>query len=346
MVITGINNITAVGHDAKMTAASIRAGIARFVEFNDFYDMEGNPITASIIKGLDDENDDRAERLGNIAEYCLTNMLEEYFADDSEPKREIFLFLGFASESRPGERYEGKNNEIAEKFLNIVKNKTENIALKIIRTGNSSVMHCIKLASEVLKQNPNAICIIGGIDSLLSMETLDWFEDKARLKSESFGRNHAFIPGEAVGFIILESKEKAKPEKVLSEIIGIGLAEEPAPFVSDENCKGEGLTKAVREALTGNLAENISSIFCDLNGEFFPTKEWSYARMRCFEKTDKKRELWHPAEFMGDIGAAFGAVLTGIAVEMLFRGWIKDDAMIFCSDDHGERGALILRRAS
>jgi len=349
MVITGINNITSVGHDAQMTAASVRAGLGRFVESDEYYDLEGNPITVSMIRGLDDDNYDRVERLGNIADYCLGNMLEAYFADDTkekDAKREMHLFLGCSNESRPGPRYEGDNNEIANRLTGTVKKYADNVKLDVVKRGNSSVIDCIAVAGKLIKENPGVLCIVGGIDSLLAMETLDWFEDFERLKSKTFGRNHSFAPGEAVGFMIIESEEAARKEKIVARIAGIGVADEPAHLVSEAHCKGEGLTKACRGALAGNSTENISDTFCDLNGEFFRTKEWSYARLRCFEKTEKKRTLWHPAEFTGDIGAASGAVLIGIACAGLWRGWLAEDVLLFCSDDHGGRGALVLKRVS
>jgi len=342
MVITNINNITSVGHDAKMTAASVRAGIVRFKEFFDYYDIQGNPITVSTIEGFDD-NCEKKFFLTEIAEICLYAMIKDYFSNDYTSKRKIYLLLGFSSVKRPGAIFEDESNEIEKRLLHIVKTKFDSVTLSSIKTGNSSVIHCLNLAKDILNNNPEAICIIGGIDSLLSMDTLDWLEDNQRLKSETLGRNQALIPGEAVGFLLLESKQKAKPEKILAEIIGVSIEQEPAPFISSNPSKGEGLTKACQSALSMCENKNIQTVLCDINGEFFRSQEWCFAELRVFEKTDKQRHLLHPAEYMGDIGAASAAVLTGIAAEGLSRGWIKENILVFCSDDFGERGAIILK---
>jgi hypothetical protein len=47
---------------------------------------------------------------------------------------------------------------------------------------------------------------------------------------------------------------------------------------------------------------------------------------------------------MGDVGAAWLPVLAGIASEGLKRGAFGKNVMVFCADDHGECGALILRK--
>jgi len=49
---------------------------------------------------------------------------------------------------------------------------------------------------------------------------------------------------------------------------------------------------------------------------------------------------------MGSIGAASGAILMNIAAVGLSRGWIEKYAMVFCSDDEGERGSVVLKSGS
>ena len=58
LVITATNSITAVGHNAEMTAASVRAGISRLEESIDYYDIEGNPILTASVEGISDDEDD------------------------------------------------------------------------------------------------------------------------------------------------------------------------------------------------------------------------------------------------------------------------------------------------
>jgi len=334
MIITAVNNITAAGHDAKMTAASVRAGLVRFVKFGDYDDTATNPIIVSIIKGIDEDNYDKTEQMGNIADYCLETMLDKYPVDQNRP---IYLLMGFAAAKRPGLKYEGDNQELIKRLKTTIQNKT---ATQIISQGNASIIECIDIADKIIKENPLAVCIIGAVDSLLDEDTLDWFEKDERLLSDSLHRQHSFAAGEAVGFMILESKLQVQPEKYMAEITGIGLADEPGCFVSDKPCKGEALSSTIKAAVSEKT--DIRTVICDLNGEYFRAKEWSYANLRCFK--DKDLNIIQPADSIGNIGAASGVVFAGIAVQGFSRGWIKDDVLIFCADDHGRRGAFVLSK--
>ena len=335
MIITAVNNITAVGHDAKMTAASVRAGLVRFVKSEDYYDVKDNPIITSVIKGLDEDNDDKAEQMGNIADYCLENMLDEYSVEQNRP---IHLLMGFASTERPGPKYEDDNQGLIKRLKTTIQQKVET---QIITQGSTSIIKCLDTADEIIKENSQAICIVGAVDSLLDNATLDWFEKDERLLSDSLNRNHSFVAGEAVGFMILESKQKAPPEKNMGEITGIGLSDEPACFVSDKPCTGKELTNTVKTAISEKT--DIGTVICDLNGEYFRAKEWSYANLRCFK--DKNLTVIQPADSIGNIGACSGAVFAGIAAQGFSRGWIENDVLIFCADDHGKRGAFVLSKS-
>lgn len=224
------------------------------------------------------------------------------------------------------------------------------MTLQVITSGNSSVIRCIDVAAQLLKDNSHSICLVGGIDSLLSLDTLYWFEKAERLKSETFGRNQGFPPGEAAGFMIIETKQQAliRKTKPLAELVGIGLANEPAPFLSEQPSKGEGLTNACKTALSESSCNpaDIEAVFCDLNGEFFRSKEWGYAEIRCFGNRNESRKLWHPADCLGSVGAASGAILVNIAAVVLSRGWIGKNTMVFCSDDEGECGSVVLKSSS
>jgi 3-oxoacyl-[acyl-carrier-protein] synthase-1 len=349
MVITATNSITAVGHNAEMTAASIRAGISRLVESIDYYDIEGNPILSAFIEGIADDEDD-VERMGSITKYCLRILLERYFQNESNLENEIHLLLGVAPVSRPSPRYEGEAQELVNHLGEIAQKWTKKVTPQVITSGNSSVIRCIEVARQLLKKDPHSLCIVGGVDSLLALETLGWFEEAERLKSDTFGRNQGFSLGEAVGFMVMETKEGAlrRNAKALAEVMGVGLAREPAPFLSDQPSKGEGLTKACRTALSESSCSpaDINAVLGDLNGEFFRAKEWGYAELRCFGNCNDARQLWHPADCMGSVGAASGVILMNIAAAGLSRGWIEKYTMVFCSDDEGECGSAILRNNS
>ena len=344
LAITAANSITAVGHDGRMTSASVRAGVSRMNGYDAYLDEKDNPLIVAQIEGIHDDNQSVATRLSALASGCLENMLDEYFQHDKQRHSHIKLFLGVATEERPGPRYE---DSCKGPLLGITGKWTNKPDLEIVTQGNASLHFAIDRAGGFIESDPGALCIVGGIDSLLRDSTLNWFEQDGRLKSNSYGRHQGLIAGEAVSFLIIESLERATQAKrpVLARIAGLGVAQEPMPRASNSPSRNSGLTDACRAALDRVQEKEIRAVLGDLNGENSRAKEWSMAEMRVFEARREQRTLRHPANCYGDIGAASGAVLANIATQGFVRGWLPSSVLIFCSDDHGPCGALVLDKA-
>ena len=340
LAITAVNSITAVGHDGRMTAASVRAGISRLTEYDDYPDGDGNPITVARIRDIE-YGRDTAVRMARTATLCLENLLSEYFQDGVKHPTHIHLLLGVASQERPGPRFE---ESCTYPLLEVIKKWTEKPDLQTIPQGNASSQFGIEQAAKIIENNPTALCIVGGIDSLLRASTLNWFEHTGRLKSVSYGRHQGLIAGEAVGFTIIEDPARADQANrpILARITGLGLAEESSPRASNSPSRNSGLTNACHAALKDHQGKEIRAVFGDLNGENSRAVEWGMVDMRCFKDRHEQRQLWTPANCYGDIGAASGAVMTNIVTQGFARGWLQSPILMFCSDDHGSCGTLIL----
>jgi 3-oxoacyl-[acyl-carrier-protein] synthase-1 len=250
-----------------------------------------------------------------------------------------------AGASRPGPRFEGTAQEFANDLLASLQRWARQANLTVIDTGNTSVIHGLKLAAARLAEDPSSVCIVGGIDSLLSLETLNWYETAERLKSGSVGRNHGLSPAEGVGFLVVETAASAQRESrgILAEVAGIGLATESDPFFSERPSRGQGLTEACRTALAASAIPlgEVGTVLCDLDGEFHRAKEWALAELRCFGNAGA-RTLLHPADCLGSVGAASAALLISIAAVAFSRRWFTKPVLVFCSDDAGECGAVVL----
>ena len=342
LAITSVNAITAVGHDAAMTAAAVRAGISRFSEYDDFPDGEGNPVTAARIRGIE-EGRDTPSRVAGSATLCLDNLLTGHFRNGTQRPSHIRLYLGTSTEERPGPRYE---ESCMWSLQGIMEKWAAKPSVETFPRGNASVPYSLAEAGMLIESDPRALCIVGGIDSLLRDSTLNWFEQDARLKSVSYGRHQGLIAGEAVCFMIIEDPERARQANrpILARITGLGLAEEPEPRADSKSSRGTGLTEACRAASVGTSGEDVRAVFADLNGENSRAVEWSMAETNCFGNRGTGRKLWTPANCYGDIGAASGAVMASIAAQGFVRGWLQGPVLVFCSDDHGACGALVLEK--
>jgi len=344
LAITATNCITAVGHDGRMTAAAVRAGVSRMFKCEEYLDGDGKPITVAQIRGIEDDRlDDIATRMTNIAVTCLKSLLNEYFQNSKHRPSEIHLILCMPSAERPGPNYEANSSYPLQMVLD---KWTAKSVRQTIYRGNSSMQYAVARAGELIESNPSALCIIGGIDSLLRESILNWFEQAGRLKSESYGRQQGLIAGEAVGFMVVESPAQAQQANrpVLARITGLGLADEPNTRASNSPSRNSGLTEACHAAMKNIQDKDISAVFGDLNGENSRAMEWSMADMRCFKERHAQRKLWNPANCYGDIGAASGTVMANIVTQGFVRGWLQSPVLMFCSDDHGSCGALVLEK--
>ena len=338
LVITATHNFTAIGHGSDMTASSVRAGVSRHFTYDDYLDSESNPITTAMIEGIDD-GPDISGRITKAACLSLEELLESY-----QGKKCFFpqthLLLGVSARHRHGMRFEA----CMSRLTFITKKRSDCISTHVFPHGNASFMRALKQAEVLISNAPDTVCIIGCIDSLLSKPTLDWLEKQRRLKSITKGRLRGLIPGEAVGFMIVEDAQRAlrHNRRIQAYISGIGIAKEPAPRATNTKNRAVGLTNACRTALGDMAGDDVKSILGDLNGEVSRANEWGITETRCFGN-EGTPQLFHPADNYGDIGAASGITLASIAAQGLNEKWLHEPSLVFCSDDHGICGAVILR---
>ena len=345
LVITAVNCITPVGLDAEMTAASVRAGIDRFT-FNDEYrDADGEPLIMAKIRGLRDNERDSIIRIRDLAEICLRDILQEYFQEVPGQKRpdKGCILLGTAVVRRPGPDYGAKCSKTQ---IHGLRDRVDNPSVKIVPRGNASLHYALLEAYQIISGDPNALCIVSGVDTHLIKHTLDWLKGGSRLKSSCYGKHNGLHASEAVSHLVVEDREHAirARRRILARISSIGLAQEQQPRASDKTGIGAGLSEACQVALESLKGKMPEVIFADLNGEDSRARELIMAIMRSFKKDQEKPPIWKPAECYGDIGAASGAVMASIVAWGFTRNWIPSPAMIVCSDDYGPCGALILEK--
>lgn len=346
ILITGANCITALGLDGKETACSVLRGESG-IAFDDQHEDEyGSPVKTSVIRGLDMAGTTgEAEFMAILSRRCLSELCQRCFAEN-ETVEHLHLFMGYPSGLRPGPRFEMAESPLETCFKSILSPYAENVYVNYFITGNASAFHGIRQSTEILGRHQDSVCIVGAADSLLSPETIAWFQKDSRLVSETPGRGQGLFPSQATGFFILDSERglEKRNKKPLARLISHCIAQEPAPFASGTPCCAEGLTRVIQKTLEYSQIHptSVHAVLCDLNGEYHKFKEWGFAGMRCFPESSKSPGLIHPADCLGDVGAAWLPVLLNIAVEGFRNDTLVGNVMIFCSDDHGERGALVL----
>jgi len=343
--VLGCGVVTAVGYNAAMTAASVRANLSRFKE-SYMVDRAGELMLLSMVEFIGDEMRG-LDRLMALAIPAAQEAMDALIQDDSLRRwlSAIGISLGVPS-PRPG-----LENNIGESLLLQLKIK---LGIRfsgkmqcVIPTGHSSALSGIGKAIEWISSGNEELVIVGGVDSYYDADTLEWLDETKRLHSEA--NKDGFIPGEGAGFCLLASLDFANRYhlKPLAMILSVGSSEEPHPLTSDGVCIGQGMTNTLRQALAIlNTKDEVADwTICDMNGESFRSMEWVYAYLRTGFKHRDPLEIWHPADCYGDIGAASGPVLANLAIAAWQRGYARGDhALIWTASDGKERSAVLLKK--
>ena len=214
--------------------------------------------------------------------------------------------------------------------------------------GSAAVLLALQQASEALRKKLCTHCVIGAVHSWLDTDTLTWLDEKRRLKSP--GNVDAFVPGEAAAFLVLETRANATKRKkeAYAECFSPVAGEEKHTVWVDTPCTAEALSTCLRSVVgeLGKRDRKPDVVLCDLNGESYRSTEWSYAMAKVFRDGQPVPPLIHPADCLGDVGAASGGVLVGLAAAAMKKDMVPwETSVIWCSSDNGERAACAVMRA-
>lgn len=218
-----------------------------------------------------------------------------------------------------------------------------------IDTGHAGVISAIEKAMGDIAEGKIDRCLVGGIDSFLDIQTLDWLQKNQRLKTEE--NPLGFQPSEAGAFLLLEklgSDPKTKTD-ILAILSATATSFEPDHLFTGKPALGRGLTKSVLDLIKkrGSKEVKLEWIISDQNGEYYRAQEWGHALLQLsIHYPDlKTASLWYPATSFGDTGAASGAVSICSAIRSFMHNYaVTSDAIIISSSDQGERAALYLTR--
>ncbi len=76
-------------------------------------------------------------------------------------------------------------------------------------------------------------------------------------------------------------------------------------------------------------------MYAGFNGEEMPAKEWGVAYTRNAEHFADDLQVEHPAEYLGDSGAALGAIMLGVVALMIAKGHLPEPRPIWATEDPG-----------
>lgn len=338
--IIGIGATTSVGLDAVTTAAAVRSGISGFQEHPYMINQEGEPYVLAMVPSI------LPEIVGadRYIELAIPSILEALapLQELSSEQHEINVILGLP-EQRPGIQ-----DDLAERVASSIRSiNAEHYKIKDVRTaykGHAAGLMALESASRMLLEGECEFCLVGGIDSYIDPDTLDWIENNEQLHipSNAWG----FIPGEAAAFCLICSTAIADQYQlpIKAQLLATATAREENLIKTETVCIGEGLTSAVSGTIQA-LPEGvkINQTYCDQNGEAYRADEFGFMLARLSEHFIDPSEYISPADCWGDVGAASGPLfinLLSVAAEKEYSN--GQVSLLWTSSEGGDRTAAII----
>lgn len=340
--IAGLGMITPVGNNTQMTVAAVRAGISAY-KVSDYYNKNDKPMTITSVPDealapLDEKLKwigltSREKRLLQLATPAITELVSKYKIPPGTP-----LFL-----SGP-ENLPGGAKPISSRFLDYLNIQTglnfDSSKSRYLASGRSGVIEAIELAFKYFEATTESLVIVGGLDTYNDLATLSKLDVEDRVLAENI--NDGFAPGEAAAFILVSRYPLKSAQNII--LFRPGFCKEVGHRYSDETYTGQGLATAVRLAADNSAGKKISKILSCVNGESLFSKEIGVAVIRNSDQFDENYINIHPADCLGDVGAATGAVLISVSVNELCNVDTQKQHLVYCSSDLANRSAICISK--
>ena len=332
LAILSTGLVTPVGLDAPASCAAIRAKLSNPCDTR-FIDDDGEYLIGHAVP-LDAPWRGPAllTQMACMAiEECLAPLPRDTWA-------QVPLLLCLPEPQRPG--------RLAELGDQVFQGIQQQLALDfdarsgLIARGRVGLAVALLAARGLIHELGLPHVLVAGTDSLLDWPQLRHYLRTDRLLTPS--NSNGFIPGEAAGAVLLGPVDP----KATLHVTGLGFGMEPAHVMSDEPLRGNGLAQAVRMALAeaGTTMGEMDYRITDLSGEHYYFKEAALALALTLKTRKEAFDLWHPAECLGEAGAAAGLCMMAVADAAARKGYAcGPNALLHLANDEGQRAALILQ---
>lgn len=323
-----------VGLSAPAACAAIRCGLNNFSETR-FMNDSGEWITAAQVP-LETPYRGRAKLA-----YMAAMAVQEAAAGLTDDEiRTTPLVLCLPEAARPG-----RMTDIDPSLLQEIREITGfpfHHHSAVIADGRVGGAKAIDQANALIRTGRYPRVVIVGTDSYVTAGILAALEKENRILTEK--NSNAFIPGEAAAAVLLVPAKAARNAAVA--ITGIGFGREQAHIRSDHPLRADGMVQAVKGALSmaGCELGDLDYRICDLSGEQYYFKEAALLLSRILRKRKEEFDIWHPAECVGETGAAIVPILLAVASAAAAKGYAKGDGVLcHVSNDDGQRAAIVVQ---
>jgi 3-oxoacyl-[acyl-carrier-protein] synthase I len=350
VVVVGTGMMSAAGLTAAETCASVRAGTMRFVE-TDLYDKRFEPFTLATVpeEGLPPVTDllddvglpGRERRLLRLATNPIRECLAPFTRSGSTASLALCLALPESETTKPLNR-----SRFLQSLALQVEGAIDPLRSDASHTGRAGGVVAIGQAVLTIQQGIAEFVVAGGIDSFRDLHVLGTLDAEARVKSAV--NLDGFVPGEGAGFVLLASERAAAARGLtpLARVSSVAVGFESGHLYAEEAYRGDGLaTTFTSLAASGALTPAAGEIYSSMNGESHWAKEWGVSYLRNRAAFLPVYRIHHPADSLGDTGAAAGPLMVGLAAHGIRGSYRRSPAVVYGSSDHGQRAALVVSTA-
>lgn len=334
LYITGAGLVTALGLDLDRTIASLRSGLDA-LQCMPFVGRSGKELQGAPICGFGEAvgGIDRFEMLARRAiDACMAGL-------DRAGRERTAICLGLPRPGRPG-----VPAHLAQELQHRLATALDMPASSIIpiQHGRVSAYAALTQARQLLADGGVRACVLGGVDVLTNGASLKGLSQAGLLKEDWDG----FIPGEAAAFIKVQSTPAAGIWRGWAcSVAGLGAATESAAGTAADPLTGRAVCAAFRSAVedAGAAETDLGLYINDVSGGRVAFEDNAMGRTRFFRAPHHTYEVWHVASWLGETGAAVGALQLAWGAAALELGLSPSSSVLVSGSEGTVRAAAILR---
>jgi 3-oxoacyl-[acyl-carrier-protein] synthase-1 len=344
--IIGMGTVTPAGLSATETASTVRSGVSCFAETDFYIDSPDPVVMAYLSEDILPEPDPVIPGFPGISDRQVRMLalagpaLDETLVNSSKTVR-LPVVLGMPQNSVPGET--PANPDILNLLGIQCGRKFDFANSMIIPKGRASGFLAMERAADLLSKGIARQVIVGGIDTYWDQSLLAELIEDGRIRSSN--NMDGFLPGEGAGFLLLSTINNARAEgnDIFGVIDGLAVGFEPGHRYSQKTYMGDGLASTFAD-LFRDLPNTprIKTVYAGFNGENFDAKQWGTAYARNEARFADEYTLEHPADCIGDTGAAMATIMLVLSVRGMQVGCTHGPCLVWSTSDHGDCGALVV----